>query len=1262
MAFCGVKNEHLDWVMGMTYALMRESKSIGEIIKEIAIELPLDKPSIAATLLSKIPSFSQTLMSEDTDLGDEYGPKFMEIQQLKKRFEGDNGYNEVIDFINSLELSDKVDAALDAIEEEEIEAPAPTSFLDELEVLTPNPNEKSKKAIIFKKNGETYRAEITNPLLAGDRDFFITNLKIFKQGEFVDTQMPTGDFVRSLLDTFEGLKNRPVQQNKEVEEKVVEKSTKAKTKVKKVEPTVYSNPEKITTSLDEVEVLPTKFPYELERKRFVFDIPNKNEQSSVTYRATITKNVGAEEFTLDSLETSPSEGSEWSLLNKEDFREPVVTQEAIDFIESIEIAALETYSRLENGDILSQRFVEKPSQTIIKKINPRAGKPNRLKIIQRALALDAFTPEVEVAQYFLRGGKIDSSAIDELYRNARGEKRIKGSLISNKSDSPTITELAHMLWENSKIRDNEGDSVYSDQDYRNIIEDFLSSYNNRSEIAEDILRGYEKNQEEQIPEEAYLYLYPDSYIENSIQERELFEQSLKDETTVNVEIGHGIVLENKIETEDEKSKQNQEIEGSEKGAGKQNGQRVIQDFGKSIRPTFRNAVPNRLEKELTEHQKVGVNAIVQAVQTGNSFLLADGAGAGKTRVLLTAAQALKNSGKRVIIVTENKEIISGSFKADSKALGMPFSQDKSENGKADGIGIVTVSNFRDKVNSSEYDVVIIDESQNASGLTSQISEKVKNFPGQIVYASATPFDTEEKTIYILPRLFGISEKEYLDMIGGQMYQRPRRGTELVFPNGKAKFIKVLNSTHERLISEGKMLHRRYEFFGDDNLNIDTIGTADEFGGGYSIEQLEEAVSNFYREKSKRVQLTEVDIKAGATVESKRREINEMKSNALKRIPETFKANVQFLNQIEEDLKQGKQVIVYGVNVKEEGLSFDLLGDDGEVKKVVRPAFLKQMEQKLKARGIEFGVVTGQTKNRSKTVDSFQKGDLKVLLINESGTTGINLNDTVGNAPRRLYISGALPNAIQLEQIKGRVSRLNNASAAEVVYVSVNSEVESRNRNKLMGKMAILNSVLKGDQLESIVEAENNIKEIQKEVEANPKAPFIEDDADGRNFIVKNSFAVKDTLKQMGGSYRKWFGGWKFPMERKEEVSAELNKLLPNAIKAEVQINKVQNEILSEETKDKSVTLPSTLSYGSPRNFNKINGEWKELLGDSFVSVDEVTQRQAEAAFTNKPAPKLSAQEEQFRVDPKVQEKLRGLIRPSSENIQKANDEESTPCE
>jgi hypothetical protein len=883
MAFCGVKNEHLDWVMGMTYALMREGKSVDNVIKEVAKELPLDKPSIAATLLSNIPGFSQILMAEDTDLGDEYGSKFMEIQQLKKRFEGNNGYSEVIDFINNLELSDKVDAVLDAIEEESL-----------------------------------------------------------------------------------------------------------------VEPT-----------------------------------PN----------------------------------------------------------------------------------VETKSETIIKTINPKEDK------------------------------------------------------------QPVKTDP---------------------------IED-----------------------------------------------------------TTTVDIGDGITLENKIENEE--PSQNKKAKVTEKGAGNKNGQRVIQDFGKSIRPKFRNAVPDRLKEKLTEHQKVGVNAIVQAVETGNRFLLADGAGAGKTRVLLTSEQALKNSGKKEIIVTENKEIISGSFKADSKELGMPFSQDRSQNGVSDGISIVTVSNFRDKINSSEYDVVFIDESQNASGLTSQIAEKVKNFEGQIVFASATPFDTEEKTVYILPRLFGISESDYLKMIGGQLYTRPRRGTELVFPSGKAKFVKVLNATHERLISEGKMLHRRYEFFGDDNLNVDTIGAADEFGGGYSIDQLEEGVNNFYKEKAKRVQLTESDIRAGETEESKRRAINELKSNALKRIPETFKANNQFLNQIEEDLKAGKQIIIYGVNVKEDGLAFDILTDEGEAKKVVRPAFLKQMEKRLKDRGLDFGVVTGQTKNRSKTVDSFQKGELKILLINESGTTGINLNDTVGDAPRRLYISGALPNAIQLEQIKGRVSRLNNASAAEVVYVSVNSEVESRNRGKLLGKMAILNRILKGDQLDSNTETEENKKEIAKEISNNPKAPYIEDDTDGRTFTVKNSFPIKQLLSNLKGTYRRGFEGWKFPMERKEEIMRELNIISAPAIKTEVQINKVQNEITQEESLDKSVTIPSPLSYGLPRTFYKVGNQWKELLGGSFLEVDEATQTLADNAFNNKPTPKLSAQEEQFRIDPKVQERLRNLMKPSDENIDKANDEENTPC-
>lgn len=673
------------------------------------------------------------------------------------------------------------------------------------------------------------------------------------------------------------------------------------------------------------------------------------------------------------------------------------------------------------------------------------------------------------------------------------------------------------------------------------------------------------------------------------------------------------ILSNKKESNEE-SEQDQEAEKAKTGGDKKTGKRIIQDFGKAIRPSFRDAVPDRLKGQLTDHQQTGVNAIVQAVQEKKHFLLADGAGAGKTRILLTAAQALKNSGKRVIIITENKEIISGSFKNDSKTLGMPFRQDKIGNAESDGTRVVTMNAFKDisKVDPSQYDVLIVDESQKASGLTSQISEKVKTFKGQIVYSSATPFDTEEKTIYILPKLFGISEEDYISEIGGRIQKVPRRqAPELIFPNSKTKFNAVMNSAHQRLISAGKMLHRRYEFFGNDDLNIDTIGDSDEFGGGYSIEQVEEGISFLAREKVKRAYLTEKDIRDGVSIEDKKREINTQKANALKRVPESFKANTQLINQIAQDLKDGKQVILYSINVDKEGLSFEIMTPDGEVKKINRPVFIEQMKKKLGDKGIEFGVITGAEKNRAASVDRFQTGNLKVLLINEAGTTGINLNDTLGNAPRKLYIAGALPNAIQLEQVKGRVSRINNASAAEVVYVSVNSDAEVKNREKLLGKVAILNSILKGEQLEVGLQSQEVKAEIKKEVAEIPKGPFIEQEPGDSKFTVKNSFAIKNALKNMGGEYRRGYSGWKFDMSRRDEVQSYLNSISPKIITPELQIKKIDGEIAAEEALAK-VEQPGVSKVQAP-------------------------------------------------MDPATIESIKNLLRPNDENLKRAEDQKNKPC-
>ncbi len=716
--------------------------------------------------------------------------------------------------------------------------------------------------------------------------------------------------------------------------------------------------------------------------------------------------------------------------------------------------------------------------------------------------------------------------------------------------------------------------------------------NIKSEAEEENYKPILEEFTEEVPDNEN---FPDAYLKTSFKDR----QAAEKEAIATLEIGDGIELEiktKKYETEQEKG----EVREGEKNSGKQNGQRVIQDFGKNFQPKFSNAVPYGLEGKLADHQKTGVNAIVQAVSNNNSFLLADGAGAGKTRILLTSAKVLKEKGKKVIIVTQSKDIIQGSFKSDSATLGMSFIKGKNDSVEIGGVPIVTIDNFSKVLDPSSFDTIILDESHKASGLVSQASKKLRAFDGQVVYASATPFDTESKTLYILPRLLGISEETYLTTIGGKLKKVPRRDEpDLVYD--AAKFNSLMNTVHSRFISEGKMLHRRFEFYGNDKLDLNTIGNSDEFGGGYSIEELEDRIRELAREKAKKIFLTSEDIKAGETVESKKRKAYELTANQIKSVPETFKANDDMLAQVERDLADGKQVIVYSVNVKEDGMSYQIINREGEEETVNRPSMLVQMEKKLKDRGINFGVITGKIRNRSTIVDKFQKGDLKMLLINESGTTGINLNDTLGNAPRKLYIAGALPSAIQLEQVKGRVSRINNASPAEVSYVSVNSSAEGRNREKLLAKMAIMNSILTGEQLNNAVEKQNRIEEIKQTVKEGFVNPYIEENTGGASFLVKGSTQeVKDILKKLGArgiySAPKAFSGWQFPISRKQEIQEFLNTTFNKVSEINNGVERVNEEISSLGNEAPVVTK----SEVSPRIQN--------ILGDIVSPSEEMIRK------------------------------------------------------
>lgn len=584
------------------------------------------------------------------------------------------------------------------------------------------------------------------------------------------------------------------------------------------------------------------------------------------------------------------------------------------------------------------------------------------------------------------------------------------------------------------------------------------------------------------------------------------------------------------------------------------GQRpVITTYGEDIIPKSANSVPSGIEDKLTDQQKQGVNAITSAYKKGEkAFLLADGAGAGKTRQLLASGINLsKESGKETIIVTENKQIIDGSFTQDAKALGYTVTPTKDGvviKGPSGSIKVVTYSTFR-KGGYTNKGPLMLDESQNASGLDSKTGIELDRHKGFVTFSSATPFDTTNKLVYMLPRLLGISKEEFLSKIKGKIVSRKRRGMELTIEDTKP-LIDLLNSLHTDLISKGKMLHRRYEFFGNENMSLDVSSKNELDTPGSDLNDALDGIDTHYRNKTKNIRLTKAEENAGVTEEEKRRQLNEQKVNEKKALLETYKANKDVVDSIKEDIANGKQVVLYGTNVSDK-LTFhyategDSEFDQGTSEEYERPSFISQMQSLLSSAGIDFEVITGANKDKSGTVSRFQNGQTKVLIVNQTGTTGINLNDSVGNAPRKLYIAGSIPSAIQLDQLKGRVSRMNNKSKAEVVYVkNSDSDFEQERANKIAEKVAIMNSVLKGEEVTHIGETEVKTK-TQKTVQplGVSDVPLEFESISEKAFVVKGdgTYEIKDKLKEAGAKWNRKHKAWMFPKSRQEEVSTLLGQ-------------------------------------------------------------------------------------------------------------------------
>jgi len=419
-------------------------------------------------------------------------------------------------------------------------------------------------------------------------------------------------------------------------------------------------------------------------------------------------------------------------------------------------------------------------------------------------------------------------------------------------------------------------------------------------------------------------------------------------------------------------------------------------------------------------------------------MLADGTGVGKTRQILALADQFERAtGERVLVVTQNQQIIKGSFTADAQAMGINLG----------AIEMATYDSVRTGKNGKgQYGLVIFDEAHNLKNTDSAKTIAANNIKAKHrAFATATPMDRVTGAVYFISELTGRPESELYAEIGLKVVDRlnPETGKMETFvelaegsqwPDIKRNLIQLRNEA----IEIGAMVRREYPFYGE---------FATESANLSQMKQQEQSRIEDYWEQQ---------ISEAATPAARRNRAGQ-RLGELSRWVESQKIDAAY-DLIQRKLAEGRSVIIIAEGVNP---SF-IKGLGAEV-----PGALRELSARLEAAGIPFAQIFGSG-DKSGAVDRFQAGDVRVALATpKSGGTGINLDDVTGTRPRTLVTLTANYSGDTFEQILGRVSRRNTASPAEVVNLTSPESISDERRAVILKqKMEALRAIQVGEDLDA----------------------------------------------------------------------------------------------------------------------------------------------------------------------------------------------------
>lgn len=439
-------------------------------------------------------------------------------------------------------------------------------------------------------------------------------------------------------------------------------------------------------------------------------------------------------------------------------------------------------------------------------------------------------------------------------------------------------------------------------------------------------------------------------------------------------------------------------------------------------------VPESLHKYLispdgSTHQLRGTAMAISAIDKTGGFLLADGAGCGKTRPMLAIAQTYAMQGKKALIVAPagiikpewESNSISGSVGKDGAAMGINLKLNRGDQEIKPGDVCVTtyesLKSIKDRVD--ENTVVIFDEAhglKNATSARAKHGRDVATKAMGVVYGSATPADSVKDIAYLFrTKLFG-----------DEPWEEARKKFS-VKKSGALEVLSNVSEVFDKLTKDGIMVKREISLDGVE-ANFDHIQLPPE---------LKRALDAMEREApALRAQLL----------------MRQRFAQERFKIPHT----VEIANK---ELKEGRQVVIFVAGVG---------GGDSN-----KPGTAGMMREALAKSGISPDEIVelhgGEEGGGKEVVEAFQKGNAKVLITTaQSGGTGHNLDDTTGNSPRTQIIVTPPFSAIDNSQIWGRTHRLTTKSQSRMKYIFADTEVDKWNANLIRNKMATLNAIVGGE--------------------------------------------------------------------------------------------------------------------------------------------------------------------------------------------------------